>query len=85
MWSGDNVVMDDEGFLFFVGRDGRNDQDLRVPGKPDRDRGGGLRHRAGARCRRGWPGGREAGPACGPGGQPAEERRHRRGIPCWPG
>ena len=37
---------DEEGFLYFVGRKRRDDQDLRLPGQPDRDRGGRLRHRA---------------------------------------
>ena len=32
VWSGDTVVMDEEGFLYFVGRTRRDDQDLRDTG-----------------------------------------------------
>ena len=63
VWSGDVVVRDEEGFLYFVGRTRRDDQDVRLPGQPDRDRGGRLRHRAGARrggARRRRPGARPA-------------------------
>ena len=42
---------DEEGFLYFVGRTRRDDQDVRLPGEPDRDRGGRLRHRPGPRRR----------------------------------
>ena len=63
---------------------GRDDQDVRVPGEPDRDRGGGVRDRPGAR--RGGPRRRRraAGPAHRGGRQPAG--RAARWIPprCWP-
>ena len=40
VWSGDTVVADEDGFLYFVGRARRDDQDVRLPRQPDRDRGG---------------------------------------------
>ena len=52
--SGDVVRRDEDGFLYFVGRKRRDDQDLRLPGQPDRDRGGRLRHRAGRATRSRW-------------------------------
>ena len=52
VWSGDTVVADDDGFLYFVGPARRDDQDLRLPGQPHRGRGGRVRHRPGARRRR---------------------------------
>src|SRR5439155_5191359 len=55
----------------------RDDQDIRLPGEPDRGRGGRVRHRAGARrggARRGRPG---AGPADRPRGEPVLGRRGR--------
>ena len=52
VWSGDTVVADEEGFLYFVGR---TDDMIKTSGyrvSPTRDRGGRVRHRAGAGCRR---------------------------------
>ena len=79
VWSGDTVVADEEGFLYFVGRTRRHDQDLRLPGEPDRDRGGGVRHRAGARRRRARRRGRRrwASGSCW-------SRPRRRAIWTWP-
>ncbi len=40
VWSGDTVRKDEDGFLYFLGRARRDDQDLGLPGQPDRDRAG---------------------------------------------
>ena len=45
VWSGDTVVADEEGFLYFVGRKDEMIKTSGLPGQPDRDRGGRLRHR----------------------------------------
>ena len=49
VWSGDTVVARRGGLPLLRRPQGRDDQDLRLPGQPDRDRGGRLRHRPGAR------------------------------------
>ena len=57
---------DEDGFLYFVGRTRRDDQDVGISGQPDRDRRSGLRHRPRSRCggtrRRGRP--RSASASC---------------------
>ena len=75
VWSGDAVVMDEEGFLFFVGR---KDDMIKTSGyrvSPTRSKKaaydtGLVRDAVAARCR-----GCEAGPACRPRGQPGQGRR----------
>ena len=52
VWSGDTVVADEDGLPVLRRPRRRDDQDLRLPGQPDRDRGGRLRHRSGGRRRR---------------------------------
>ena len=32
VWSGDQVMSDEEGYLYFISRKDENDQDLRLPG-----------------------------------------------------
>ena len=73
VWSGDTVVADEEGFLYFVGRARRHDQDVGLPGQPHRDRGGRLQHRAGARRRRGRRRRSGTRPADRPGRQPPRD------------
>ena len=84
VFSGDTVRMDEEGFLYFIGR---RDEMIKTSGyrvSPDRDRGGALRHAAGRRGRRV----RRAASDAGPGDRRrrhAEARvRSRRNRRCLP-
>ena len=53
VWSGDTVRHDEDGFLYFVGRKRRNDQDVWISGEPDGGRGSRLCVRHGERGGRG--------------------------------
>ncbi len=52
VWSGDSVVMDEEGYLYFVGRRDEMIEDVGLPRQPDRDRGSAVRHGSGRGSRR---------------------------------
>ena len=84
VWSGDAVVADEEGFLYFVGRKDDMIKTSGLPGQPDRDRGSRLRLGHGSRRRRVGRGGCQTRSACA-------ARRRRRADPavraaeliCW--
>ncbi len=75
VWSGDTVVADEDGFLYFVGRTDDMIKTSGLPRQPDRDRAGRLRDRAGAGRRRG----RRRGPQNRSAGRPAGDGCRR----CW--